>query len=257
MLFTLVLLSPIWCFSQGRVNAELAQWGDSIGTLDSAVGWMFNRDGKWVSIQNTIPVCASSEYDALLKHEERGLGVDNFVSYEFRKIAYGGSEYLLFMKNSRRGGYKYKSIKEGWYEFSSTTAYLLPLEFLDSIKTNTLEGIQFISNPILAEYSFVDYAKRYSSILDKVKGPVENKRGKKLVFHVGTYHEKDIVQFQIYTTEQFLNSAMIGGIVREHKPDDPTTDDYKTIDIYGNSKLFTYCYYETTVTGFRSLFETK
>lgn len=254
MLIIIALLISTHVDAQERVNAQFAQWTDSVGIIDTATGWMLNRDGKWVSLPRTIPVCASSDYDNLLAYEKRGLGIDNFLSYELLTIKQDGIEYAVLIKSAKVGGYKYESIKEGWYEFNSCIAYVVDMAFIDNLRSISKQGVSMLATPILAEYTFVDYKKRHLSIAQKFKKP-DKSLNKNLIVHVGFYSEKDIVQFQIYTLEKTSYSTSVGGITREHYLHEEKT--YKRIQLYGTEELFKHCYYETTVSGFTRLYSNK
>ena len=252
-IFLTILISvllTLMVFGQDRtvkLKANIAT--ETISQLKTATGWMLNPDEEWVSLKNTIPVSIASEYNSLLIYERKGLGTDNFKYYQLKELTYKDSSYYILIKQYRDGYYTYSSIEKGWNDFISHTAYVFAkseLNKLDSIKegeVNMIE-IELIDNVNILWTSEAEALKLIPAKIEWNKATDEKS---KLILHIAPYKEKNIVQFQIYTTYSKYNSIM--GIIEEYKAKDGENT-WSTKQVYLTEELFKYCYYETDYTTF-------
>jgi hypothetical protein len=222
---------------------------ETISQLTTATGWMLNPEEEWVSLKNTIPVHLASEFNLLLDHEERGLGTDNFKYYKLKELTYNDSSYYVLIKQYRDGYYTYGSIKEGWNKLISHTAYIFAkseLNKLDRIKDGQLNmiEIEIIDNVNIAWTSEAEALKLIPTKIEWDK-PIDKKRN--LILHIAPYKEKNIVQFQIYTTYSKYN--IIGGIIKEYEAKGGEYF-FSTKKVYLTDELFKHCYYETDYATF-------
>jgi hypothetical protein len=73
-----------------------------------------------------------------------------------------------------------------------------------------------------------------------------NKKSK-LILHIAPYKEKNLVQFQIYTT--YSNYNIIGGIIKEYQAK-VSEDSWRSKQVYLTDELFKHCYFETDYATF-------
>ena len=193
MMIAIMICLVTMAFSQERVIKETASFIGNVGQLSTATGWRLSTDKEWLSLSKTIPQDLLSEHKNLLTYEEYGLGDDNFISYTMKKMSHEGKSYCVLIKMYRDGRYKYPNIREDWFEYTSTIAYIFTEEEFNKINV--------IDNKInLIEISLVDVIvlrcnTDISLILTKFQ-PGANTVSK-LYLYIASYKEKNIVQFQI------------------------------------------------------------
>lgn len=255
MMMTLMMcLMAMVSFGQEREVKKVATINKTpTSTMEKAIGWLKNKDGEWLSLNNTIPVNVGSEYKSLIKHTDKGLGVDNFINYKFYNINYDNKEYICLVKKYKRGTFEYSSIRKGWYTWNSHIAYIFDKTYVDSLK--------FIDNKInLIKIPLVDVVgldwKKDLEFLNLIPQKInwDRKPFYNLVFHVAPYKEKNIVQFQIYTTYgkySDYSGWAISGIRKEHEIPDPEKS-YRKLQIYMTDELFNHCYFETDYNNFNN-----
>lgn len=126
LLVLIAILITSFANAQERATREKIKITNNIlGELKSAKGWMLSPGSEWVSLDNTIPQELALSERNLLKFERIGLGVDNFISYQFREIMFRDTTYLLLLKKYRDGRFRYPNIKEDWIAYTSYYAYVL------------------------------------------------------------------------------------------------------------------------------------
>lgn len=219
----------------------------SIGELTDVTGWMLNPEEEWVSLKNTIPVFLGSEYKSLLTHEQSGLGTDNFKYYKLKELSYNGSAFYILIKQYRDGYFTYQSIKEGWNELISHTAYIFNKNEFDKL-ANIVDGQVNMTEIALIARVHIQWTSESEALeLIPTKIDWDKPTNTKLILHIAPYKEKNIVQFQIYDVYSKFN--IIGGIVKEFKL---KGDQYSVRgkQVYLTNELFKYCYYETDYATF-------
>jgi hypothetical protein len=237
-------------FSQDRVNTTLPKIQNQIkGQLTKSKGWLLNPEGQWVSRQNRIPAFIENQYKVLIDYEKDGLGIDNFISYQFRDIKIGDSLYTILIKKYKDGYYKYSSIKEGWTNYNSVLFYVFEKTEADKLKDVINDSINQINISVLYSNNLIwineaTYLLDIEKELSKQINAKEKVKDEYLIFHIAPYKDKNIVQFQIYTS--YSKYKIIGGIIKEHKiKGENDKNSWDTKQIYGTNSLFKYCYYET------------
>lgn len=243
-----ILLTQQLVFGQERnVKPKPIIATEAIGKLTSATGWMLNPDADWVSLKNTIPAFLGAEHNALLEYERTGLGTDNFKYYELKELTYNNTSFYILIKQYRDGYYTYKSIKEGWNNLISHTAYIFNKNELDKLG-NAIDGQSNMIEIELIDRVHIQWtseAEALELIPTKIDWDMSIKT--KLILQIAPYKEKSIVQFQIYEVYGKYNS--IGGIAKEFKL---KGDEYSVRgkQVYLTNELFKYCYYETDYATF-------
>ena len=112
MLTLVICIITIITFGQTRTNVVLPKINAQVNSqLSKAKGWMLNPEGQWISRQNRIPVCLENQFKTLIDYEKNQMGLDNFISYQFRNIKIKDSTYLILIKKYKVGEYKYFEIK--------------------------------------------------------------------------------------------------------------------------------------------------
>ncbi len=87
----------------------------------------------------------------------------------------------------------------------------------------------------------------YELIPTKIEWDKPEDKKSTLIFHIAPYKEKNIVQFQIYTS--YSKYKIIGGIITEHKAKGGEYS-WSTKQVYLTDELFDHCYYETDYANF-------
>ena len=228
---------------------------ENVGQLTEAKGWMLNPEQEWVSLDKTIPSYIKSEHKLLLTHEQSGLGVDNFISYQLKQVEHEGVQYYILIKKFRDGFYEYPSIRRGWIGTTSCRAYVFEKQELDKLQ-GVIDGqINLIEIRLvdIVDLRWVDQNKTLELISLKIKWGGYNDRTA-LILHIAPYQEKGIVQFQVY--ERYGDFNIISGVRVEHKPLKEGSS-YDRTKIYLSDELFSHCYYETSYDKFNKFLPIK
>ncbi len=250
---TFLILIVNFSFGQERnVKPKPKISSSIIGQLTTAKGWTLNPEEEWQSLPNTIPEYLSSEYKSLLTYEKRSLGLDNFKYYQLRNLTYKGEDFYILIKKYNDGFYTYASIEEDWNRYTSYKAYVFEKsewEKLSSIQDSTINLIR-INLKAKVNVQYKSEKEAYSLITSKME--FDNKST--LILHIAPYKEKNIVQFQIYTTYSKYN--IISGIRSEHKIKGGKYS-FSTKQIYLTDELFSHCYFETDYMNFTKFINLK
>jgi hypothetical protein len=243
LLLLLVICSSILAHSQDRQNKKLPKIGiKALGSLTSAKGWLLNPEGQWISRQNRIPVSIENEFKSLIDYQDNALGIDNFISLEFRNVTINDSSFVILIKRYKNGSFKYSSINEGWYNYNEAMYYIINKADYDSLGKGIMkDSINLVQMNYLA-WGSVGFIKDQTYISDIEKDIAANvkelklEEKVKLCFHIAPYTKKNIVQFNIYTLTDYGSFKTVGGVVTINA--DPK--------IYGTKALFNQSYYEAT-----------
>ncbi len=101
-LATVTLFSlPVQAQSE-RTNSALPVFSDAVvWSLNKATGWIKNSEGQWLEGQNKVQRKAMSIDDKdEWEKEINSVGLDNFIQYEIREMAFAGIGFLLFTKRT-------------------------------------------------------------------------------------------------------------------------------------------------------------
>lgn len=208
--------------------------------LTTAKGYGLHENGQWVSKQNKIPALTETVDET-----------DNFVSYDFRDIRINDTLYTLFIKKYKTGWWTYPHIYSGWNSTIDGEFFVFKKSDIDSLKI-TVDSINLIKVKALYWGGFdnVAYSRQWneSVCMNKIKTDITKQISEKktcditAVFHIAPYKSKNIVRFQIYS---LTNYGSVFSITNEYEPKDPNGKySWDKLKIYGNNKLFDYCYYE-------------
>jgi hypothetical protein len=259
LILSILTLKSVILFSQERVSKPIPIIGAKVkGQLTKSTGWLLNPESQWVSRPNKIPSFIENQYKTLIDYEYDGLGFDNFISYQIRDVKIQDSTYSILIKKFKDGYYKYSSIKEGWTNFNSVLFYVFnknELRKLDDVVNDSINMIKInvlYSNNI----TWINNETYISDIQKEIVRQNDEKKSDKeieecLVFHIAPYKTKNIVQFQIYSSNIKYN--IIGGIIKEHMiKDENGKYSYNEKQIYLSKDLFKYCYYEVDYLTFNN-----
>lgn len=266
LLVTLLILNSV-IFGQDRINKTLPKVNSSIkGQLLKATGWTLNPEEQWISRQNRIPIFLENEYKTLIDYEKDGLGIDNFLSYQLRDIKIGDKTFSMLIKKYKDGEFKYPSIKEGWLNYTRLVYYVFEMTELEKVKNIKNDSINFITLKILytnagdfgVSFSADNYLTDLSKdIVTKMKEEVKPEKERYLALHIKPIKQKNIIQFQIYYFEEkpksiYSSGSYIYGIISEFTIKESSTSLSEGEQVYGTSKLFKHCYFETDYSSFNS-----
>ena len=239
ILIGLLQINPIK--SQERVNKELPKINlTTKGYLNSSTGWLLNPEGQWISRNGKIPFFIENKYELLIDYEEKGLGLDNFFSYEIRDIVIKDSLYSILIKKYINGFYRYNAIKEGWYYCNSISFYVFEkpeINKLNNIKSDSTYLIKLKTNlygnlDMVGDFNNNDYLKE---IEKEIKGHPYSGGDMQVTFQLRSFKSKDIVQFVIFKGNFSI---------------------YPLMGVPSNEQ-FNYCYYETTFNNFNEFIKIK
>ncbi len=228
-------------YSQERINLKLPKIDRKpLGSLTISKGWLLNVDGQWISSQNKIPYPLEKRSSILQTFEKYGLGTDNFIFFELRKIKIADSSYLILIKKYKDGFYKYPSIEKNWinyvsydYQVFSNKDYSLIHE-CPSDKINNLDFVNIYYGSI----KYLDNTKSYlnnieSDIANSIKEQIESKENHLFIQFI-KYSKNGIVRFNINT-------------------EDVVTYNNKTL--FQKDEVFNHFYFETPTNLFLALFK--
>lgn len=264
LIIILAVMFSMNSFGQDRVSAVAPKISNKINSeLKKATGWKLNVEGHWDSRRNRIPVSIESQFKKLIDYEARGLGDDNFSSYQFRDIVIDFDTLVVFIKEFWSGYYTYQSIEKGWNTTSKSDYYVFKkseLEKLSNLKDSSINlvkietifsGTLYSSPNTFSGIVSVDIEAIENDILKQKNTQTPKTYEVSLIFHIALYKSKNIVQFQIYSLFGDSSISMIGGIRNEHKIKDPKGKyDFSTKSVYNSEDLFKNCYYETDCVTF-------
>jgi len=254
LLFTIFVIVFNALSQERSVKAKPKISTATIAQLNTATGWMLNKDEEWVSLKNTIPVSMLSEFSILLNYEKKGLGTDNFKYFKLKELIYNSNSYYILIKQYRDGFYNYPSIEEDWINQTSYFAYVFEKAELDKLANIEDGRINKIDINIL-DFTIIKW-KSENEALNLIQTKLDLEKGAeataKLVLHIAPYKDKNIVQFQIYNAyvyeSTYSNSTYIRGIIEEYKVGNLLERDKQ--QVYYTDDLFKYCYYEVDYSTF-------
>lgn len=246
---TLLIISFFNLYGQERVNMNLPKVNSTIiGQLSSATGWILNPEGQWVSGKNTIPDYLPSKYQASINSVYKSQGTDNFISYQIRSLKIKERGYFILIKKFNDG---YYNRQNEWIHKNSVYYYVFDsLQFsrINSVKPDTLSLIQIeVAFSGELKWPVNDFLEIEQDLARQMNMSSDFRTANiNLWFHFRPYKAKNLIQFQIYSTEGYY--PIINGVISQHRPNNESES------IYLTPKVFDYCYYETGIENFKNLF---
>lgn len=246
LILLLTLTFSVSALSQDReVKSKPDISTETISELNESTGWVLNRDEEWISLENTIPTSTlGSKYKSLYDYEKYGIGCDNFNFFKLKEITFKDSVYYILLKQYKSGYYKYKSIEEDWRNRTSHAAYIFTKSELSKLDSINDSQINLIEIALIAQIniSYTTELEAIDLIQTKIDLSKPNRAKSNLILHIAPYKEKNIVQFQIYTTTGEYN--IISGNNRENAK--------YVKQHYLKDDLFKNFYYETDYSNFNN-----
>lgn len=195
-------LLSLYSYSQERVNKILPQIAiPAKAQLNTAKGWRQQPDGQWMGRNNRIPVEVDSGTKALVDYETWGVGTDNFVYLRLHKLTYEGRRYIILIKNSKSGYYRYESIQEGWVDTHNYYYVVFDendfLNAFSDIKTGALNFIE-VGIKQIGYKMFGKESTALKDIASEISKDGLNEDKYKFVFRIAPFKEKNLVQFLFY-----------------------------------------------------------
>jgi hypothetical protein len=253
--FSIALLN-FHLFSQERVNKQLPIISSKVSSqLLNAKGWILNPEGQWISRNNRIPAFIDNQFKQLIDYQNTGLGIDNFVSFQFREIKIADSTYFILIKKYKDGYFKYPNLHEGWTAYLSLDYYVINKYELNKLNSVKNDSINLIKLNVLYSNSltWIDNETYITDVKKEVSKEIETRKNEEnpnlLIFHLFPKKDKNVFQFQIYSC--YKNYNIIRGIVSEYKIENKSKDSQdKEKQIYLTDELFNHCYFETDFISF-------
>ena len=199
---SLVNLSLIG-LSQHRNNPQRAKVLRKISELKNATGWIKNPSNRWDSIPNRIPAYLSEDSKSLINHDQYKLGIDNFKTFQLHEFKFGNDTMLLFLKEFTDGYYEYKSISEGWLDYSKTHIYVIKKKEFERLKTvkDSTQNIISLKSEGYYEYRFKSIEESLKSFENDFNLQATFKPN--LVFNFSPFKSIGITQFLIYGETEY------------------------------------------------------
>ena len=252
LLLFLCLAINTFIFSQERVNKKLPQISSKIyGQLQSAIGWLNNPEGQWISRKNRIPKYLTNDFKILVDYEKYALAIDNFISYEIRQITISDTTYNILIKQSKGGYYRYPKIQQDWIKTYDAYYWILDSADLNNLETIKIDSTQTLKIPVLLS-GIIDNKFSYSSLLTDIKLDVIKNWGnnkalmkyeQNLCINIKVLSKNEACRFFIYEYSN-LHGDYIWGL--------PGFDDEKVVK-NSESNLSKF-YFETAFQNFKKFF---
>jgi len=230
-LMTFYLALSLNAFGQERINKTLPTLSNPLSTLNKAKGWYYDEDGQWRSYDNNIA------------------NLDFFNKMEFRDLTYDGKEYLLFIKYSDRGYFKYPSISEGYQSYVLAEYYVLnQYDYIKKIASS--DSLSILKFPILFKGSVISLDEIKTDAIsvfdDSFKSTLVNDN---LVFRFKK--EKNLYRFFIFETIEENNKIKLYGF------SSPLSYAEETFKYILGDEIYFHTYYETDAYLFSNFIKLK
>ena len=129
-------------FSQDRVNRDKLNFEASSGTLLKATGWAYNSTiGEWIDYANVIS--EDRDYKDKFKSLQGAWMMSrisqNFLNVQTKILTFKETKYYVLIVEKWSGEYAYPAIKEDWYTFKKTIAYIYTEQ--EFKKLQNIEGL--------------------------------------------------------------------------------------------------------------------
>jgi hypothetical protein len=260
----LILLS-INVFPQERTNYVLPKIQPLIiGQLTSAKGWLKNPEGLWISRQNRIPCYLDFKYKNILDHEIYSIGKDNFISYQLRQIKIEESLYYILIKKFKDGYYYYESINEDWRPKISCYYYIIsPNDYL-AVKSLNFDTASIIKIPTFFSGN-IQYLSNETNIISAIEMHISKElranskqEADGLCIQYRPFKQKGQMQFFIYGyNRSSYGFTYITGLHNHNITAEHLSAGNLDWENFLSDDLYNFCYYETPINLFKSLFSVK
>lgn len=237
--------------SQDRVNKKLPIISTQVlGQLQNATGWLYNPEGQWISRKNRIPANLPYGSRMLLDYEKFGIGLDNFISFELRKISIEDSTYYILIKTNNGGYYRYEAIQQDWIKTKEIYYYIFNTESLEQLRSLKDDTLQLVQIPIVHS-GLIPLLHSLDNYLTDIKKQIVRDWGmykehhKYLCINLQLIPKKDLCRFLIFDYENDYGSSLIWGLAG---------DDQDKLVQYSPDNLKK-LYFETGLMSFKNLFK--
>jgi hypothetical protein len=171
LVFSMLLVSFV-SYGQDRINKKPTTITIK-KQLTQSIGWMLDKSGEWKSRPNRIP---KADVDKILiDYEFDGLGEDNFISYQVGEIKVDDSVYVILIKKSKDGFYKYESIQRGWTPCLSASYYIFTKNEFEKLKNIKDDEINIIDVKSVL-FEDINYVITNDNLLYQIKKDILEKK---------------------------------------------------------------------------------
>lgn len=187
----------------GRTTS-LPEYGKIIGEFKEATaGWIKTAVGQWVSKPNRIPAYVREEEQ---EYPRNDLGIDNFKSIILREIQIQNKKYLILIKKSTDGRYKYPNIYEDWYNYTYVQYWVLNTKEID--KFNYKGEIE--AEPKVIELESLIYGDSSSSVdIYDIENSIRKSIQEKLNERNGDIDNKDNERYLVFNILPLVNEGKL------------------------------------------------
>lgn len=208
--YTLLLFLIGFCaFSQQRIDEDLPVISQTTSKLTTALGWLKNSSGQWLSRKNKIIQDLGENTIGLENYEKYSLGEANFIYFELKKVNINNVSYDMLVKKYRSGYYTYPNIQRDWNKENVCSYYVFKSDIVKEMKEAKADTLNTI-------YLDVKYTGYISFVTDKtnINDAISKDIAKKIksestiygksssVLALNIYYNDKIVQFYPYNNHR-------------------------------------------------------
>ena len=194
--------------AQTRVNRGELSFINSTGQLDKVTGWYYNdQKGEWVDYDGIIFLEKIKPVDANDKQEMlRARSIQNYESLTFKTVLINATTYYILIIELWDGKYKYPSIREGYYYWLDTYAYIFTENDFNKLKQ--INGLIELKTWYEIQFGYDKSSYNEKDFLDMIQSKILNgpKSDFEFVFPVlKTQNEGvDVIRFLLPDKYRFI-----------------------------------------------------
>ena len=210
-------------------------------SLDMAMGWTLQDDGKWISKENRL-LYSKSEYNNSGKAYYK-LGKENFDIIEMRDVSYENELYAVLIIKFRTGYYEFPILMDEWHNQTALTYFVFKADKLKEVIPEKMEfNKPYITNmEVVCDGTMVDYDK------DTWNTVISYNLQKTLSDKTIASHNLLIAFWPVQIGGQSLARFRFIQVMNKAKFFTPY------LELKNRDKLFRSSYYETDFTVFQNL----
>jgi len=210
-------------------------------SLEMAMGWTLQDDGKWISKENRL-LYNKAEYNSSGKTYYK-LGKENFEIIEMRDVSYKNEQYAVLIIKFRTGYYEFPILMDSWHNQQALTYFVFKADKLKEVIPEKMEfnkpyitNMEVVCDGTLLEYDKNTWTTTISYHLQKT-----------LADKTFASHNLLIAFWPVQTGGQSMARFRLIQVMNKAKFYTPY------LELKNRDKLFRSSYYETEFTNFQNL----
>lgn len=210
-------------------------------SLEQAIGWTLQDDGKWISKENRI-LYSKAEYNNSGKTYYK-LGRENFDIIEMRDVSYENELYAVLIIKFRTGYYEFPILMDAWHNQQALTYFVFKSDKLKDVIPEKMEfNKPYITNmEVVCNGTLVDYDKNTWNTV------ISYNLQRTLTDKTFASHNLLIAFWPVQTGGQSMARFRLIQVMNKAKFFTPY------LELKNRDKLFRSSYYETDFTLFQNL----